>query len=234
MKKQHLVLSILALSIFVLLAAAAPVLAQPPYTLPCLYEEWNPNCEEPPVLACSPNPCAFGTCSEDARGYTCSCFTGWQGNNCDIPTTPPSSNYGMTWTRLNQQSNNITHVGSDSLTDAYNGDTPTTSTLPILCIYQNGSPLPSGVTPGFFDGWSKGHVALSLPVAGTSLTSLSVANSYCSGYLGTGWRMAEFHDGWYGSGLIYQGGWSFQSFGTIPSATRFWVHINDQLANPWN
>lgn len=228
--KKNLVLSILAL-----LAAAAPLAALPPYTLPCIYEEWNPNCPEPPVTACSPSPCVYGTCSEDGwGGYSCSCYSGWQGTNCDIPVSTPGGNYAMTWTLLNQQSNNITHVGSDSLTDAYNGDTSTSTTLPILCIYQNGSPLPSGITPGFYDGWSKGHVALSLPVAGTSITSLAVANGYCSGYLGTGWRMAEFHDGWYGPGLIYQGGWSFKAFGTIPSTTRFWVYINDQLANPWN
>lgn len=232
--KMPLRLAILAA--LVAFAAAAPVSAGPPYTLPCIYEEWNPNCPpEPPVSACSPSPCAYGSCSEDGwGGYSCSCYSGWQGTNCDIPVSTPSGNYAMTWTRLNQQSNNITHVGSDSSTNAYTGDTLTTTTLPILCIYQNASPLPSGVTTDFYNGWAKGHVALSMPVTGTSITSLAVGNGYCSGYLGTGWHMAEFHDGWYGAGLASQGGWSFQAFGTIPATGRFWVYINDQTANPWD
>jgi len=48
------------------------------------------------------------------------------------------------------------------------------------------------------------------------------------------WRVAEFHDGRYGSNLESSGGWSFWTHGYLPGNTRFWATINDQPATPWN
>ena len=50
-------------------------------------------------------------------------------------------------------------------------------------------------------------------------------NGFCVAFFGTGWRAAEFHDGW---------GWKFGAYGHVRSDIRFWVYINDQNANCWN
>lgn len=187
------------------------------------------------VLAnyCTSNPCGeHGACYEAPDGYECSCYPGWTGTHCDVQTG--ATHLGMTWTLLNQLSGTITHVGADVSTDAYNGDTSPHTSLPILCINVDNSALPSGITPNFHNGWAKGHLALTAPVSGTTLTSLGQGNVYCIHQLGAGWRMAEHHDGWYGPGLTSQGGWSLIGYGNIPANTRFWVYINDQPANCWD
>ena len=66
------------------------------------------------------------------------------------------------------------------------------------------------------------------------IVGLSVANSLCAQYYGTGWRLAEFHDGRHGSNLESRGGWSFWAHDCLPGRTRFWAAIDDQPANPWN
>ncbi|MDX3696424.1 MULTISPECIES: hypothetical protein [Streptomyces] len=148
------------------------------------------------------------------------------------PSAIPS---GMTWTVLAEgTANGTVRVGADSGTDPYYGDTPATATLPLLCLRVTGSGVPSGITPDFYAGWARGTVAATPPVQGRSLTSRSVADNLCTQYYGTGWRMAEFHDGRYGSNLESSGGWSFWAHGYLPKDTRFWAAINDQPANPWN
>lgn len=148
------------------------------------------------------------------------------------PSAIPS---GMTWTVLAKgTANGTVRVGADAATDPYNGDTPATATLPLLCLRVTGSGVPSGITPDFYAGWARGTVAATPPVQGKALTSLSVANSLCAQYYGTGWRLAEFHDGRYGSNLESSGGWSFWAHGYLPENTRFWTAIDDQPANPWN
>lgn len=148
------------------------------------------------------------------------------------PSAIPS---GMTWTVLDKQpANGTVRVGADSQTDPYNGETPATATLPLLCLRVNGSAVPSGITPDFYAGWASGTVAATPPVLGRQLTSRAVADGLCAQFYGTGWRMAEFHDGHYGPNLEATGGWSFWAYGYVPDGTRFWTAINDQPANPWN
>jgi Concanavalin A-like lectin/glucanases superfamily len=146
---------------------------------------------------------------------------------------------GMTWLHAisNAQTGTIT-VGCSGC-DAYQGDTPCVQKLPLLCIYKPTPPfsLPAGVNnTNQYNQWSGGVVATTAPVAGNTFPHISIsttvpnppddANSYCALQFGSGWRVAEFHDGW---------GWNFQAYGgtvsapTVPS-TRFWVHINDQPA----
>ncbi|WP_328914684.1 MULTISPECIES: hypothetical protein [unclassified Streptomyces] len=141
---------------------------------------------------------------------------------------------GLTWRVLDQRANGEVHVGGDSLSDAYTGDTPASASLPVLCLYVNGSAAPSDITPDFYDGWARGWVGLTPAVSGTSLNSRAAADALCAANFGAGWREAEFHDGRYGSGLASAGGWSFWANGAIPSGTRFWTAISDQPANPWN
>jgi Notch-like protein len=39
---------------------------------------------EAPVDQCKPNPCTHGTCENDGASYTCTCETGYRGDNCEI------------------------------------------------------------------------------------------------------------------------------------------------------
>lgn len=132
---------------------------------------------------------------------------------------------GMTW-RVKEQAGPYVLVGSDTQTDAYNGDTSPNTALPILCLNQDGRPEPSGIPFDFYQGWAAGEVRLTPPVLGSTLTSLDAANAICAGAFGPGYRMAEFHDG--------GGGWNWWAEGVLGTTDRFWVTINDQPANPWD
>ncbi|MEU3962842.1 hypothetical protein AB0F42_24050 [Streptomyces buecherae] len=147
---------------------------------------------------------------------------------------PAAQGKALTWTFIADGPGGTVRVGGGALADPYQGDTPTTTALPVLCLKVDGSPVPAGITPDFYAGWARGQVAASGPVKGTRLTSLAVANGVCANTFGKDWRFAEFHDGRYGPGLVNSGGWSFWAHGDVPAGTRFWTHINDQPANPWN
>ncbi|MBU8895331.1 flagellar hook-length control protein [Corallococcus sp. H22C18031201] len=141
-----------------------------------------------------------------------------------VPTALASGGRGMTWSKLDHVAG-VDHVGCASC-NAYQGETACTAVLPVLCLKQDGAPVPPGVTPDFYNGWTSANLATTLPVAGTSLTSLSVANQLCASTFGAGWRMAEFHDG--------GGGWNWYGYGNVRGDLRFWTYINDQRANCWN
>jgi len=113
------------------------------------------------------------------------------------------------------------------------GDSMCTTKLPILCFKPTQLPVPTNVNNSNQNHkWSGGIVATTPAVAGNSasnpdLTTIAKANSYCAQLFGTGWRVAEFHDGW---------GWYFQAYGGVGQPSkRFWVDINDQpQATCWN
>ncbi|WP_253910608.1 flagellar hook-length control protein [Pyxidicoccus fallax] len=130
----------------------------------------------------------------------------------------------MTWGKWSHSAG-VDRVGCLNC-DPYRGETSCSNVLPVLCINQDGSPVPPGITPDFYNGWARGNIATTLPVSGTSLTSLAVANQLCASAFGAGWRMAEFHDG--------NGGWNWYAYGNVRSDMRFWVHINDNAGNCWN
>jgi hypothetical protein len=128
-------------------------------------------------------------------------------------------------------------VGYDEASEGYHGDTPTNALLPVLCLRATGLPDPGGLTPpGSTPGgstrrsWSGAEVALTEPVAGYSLTSRSTADALCAARFGGGWRMAEVHDGGRGAGYDF---WARAGSGDF-AASRFWVAIDDQRANPWD
>jgi hypothetical protein len=145
----------------------------------------------------------------------------------------PATHAGLTWTVVEQRAGAV-HVGGDSRSNPYSGDTTAATALPVLCLNVNNSPVPAGITPDFYNGWARGPVGLSLAVPGSQLTSRAVADALCAASFGSTWRMAEFHDGHYGTNLSSSGGWSFWANGGLPAGARFWVAINDQPANPWN
>lgn len=143
-----------------------------------------------------------------------------------------ASHAGMTWANkgsyVDSNGDPIVQVGSDAMTNAYNGDTAATAVLPVLCISITGLPAPNPNT--FYDplysGWSGGTVGVTPAVSGTSLESLAIADALCVEHVGAGYRMAEFHDGG-------GNGWNFVARGVLPGE-RMWATINDQLANPWS
>ena len=140
---------------------------------------------------------------------------------------------GMTWTVLDQQGGYV-HVGADGWTNAYQGDTSADQSLPLLCVNVDFQPAPYWISFDFYNGWVRGNVAATGPVQGYSLTSRQRADEICAQNFGWNWRMAEFHDGYYGPNFEYAGGWTFWGAGSLPWGTRFWTAINDQPANPWN
>ncbi|HNY31279.1 MAG TPA: hypothetical protein PKO15_10370 [Fibrobacteria bacterium] len=140
--------------------------------------------------------------------------------------------------------------------NAYEGDTPCSRALPILCVKVDGSPrpaydirYPAKDNQAYYGGWLEGSAALSRPVEGTTLRSWKNADKICKESLGAGWRMAEHHDGWYINGMSSRqyhhgfwteamkdrGGWNFYAYTAgLPVAERFWVAIDDQKAHCWD
>lgn len=127
-------------------------------------------------------------------------------------------------------------VGADDRSEGYSGDTPTSAALPVLCLRPAALPDPGLTeitrTPGgsLRRRWSGAEVALTEPVVGSTLTSRGIADDLCATRLGDGWRMAEFHDGGGRAGFDF---WAQAASGDF-AASRFWVAIDDQSANPWN
>lgn len=138
---------------------------------------------------------------------------------------------GMTWVVL-EQGNGLVKVGADAMTNAFHGDRSCPETYPVLCMKVDALGVPASGASNYAEGWSGGHVALSHPVTGTQLNTRENANNVCKNQFGTGWRMAEFHDGCLGTANT--DGWRFWAYGNLEIGRRFWVAINDQHANPWN
>lgn len=134
-----------------------------------------------------------------------------------------SNSKGLTWRLLATNSTTGTiDVGCWNGCNAYQGDTPCTKALPILCIKKTGPgfplALPASVITNQYHKWSGGVVGTTK--ATVPPTKLTAADALCVKEFGAGWRVAEFHDGW---------GWHFQAFGGVGNpAQNFWVHINDQ------
>ena len=157
---------------------------------------------------------------------------------------------GMTWKLYGHDSLlDIDKVGCANC-DAYNGDTPCTKALPILCVSTcnfNRPPYDS-VSPGpFYDGWSGGIFKLTEPVLGTKLMSGSNMNSICQSTFGSSFIAGEHHMGkfvegmssrayFYGSwpGKVEYGGWAARGYGNIKTTSNFWVYIYDLPANCWD
>ena len=110
----------------------------------------------------------------------------------------------------------------------YKGDTSCRTVLPVLCLKPGHLAQLPGVKSDFYHGWTGATLSATQPVMGAILESEVIASARCEKELGAGWRMAEFHDG--------QGGWGLLGVrGTgLGSSTRYWVHINDQGGNCWN
>jgi subtilisin family serine protease len=156
----------------------------------------------------------------------------------------PGTHAAMTWRVKEQRADGVVLVGSDDVTDPYHGDTAPGFFLPLLCLQVTGAAVPAGFTTDQYAGWSNGNLALTPPVLGAALSSLTEADRICATALGGGWRMAEFHDGWYTRAwpfprpgippITARSGWNLWGYGNLPTTTRFWAYINDQPANAWS
>ncbi len=138
------------------------------------------------------------------------------------------TNTGMTWELIAHDAALVAdRVGCGSVCQPYAGDTSCSEFLPVLCVEVTGAADP-GLAVDYYEGWANGNVAVTSPVQGCALTDLATADAICATQLGSGWRMAEFHDG--------GGGWSWWAYGNINqwSPAHFWTYINDQSANCWN
>jgi hypothetical protein len=130
---------------------------------------------------------------------------------------------GLTWKWLSKNSTTGTvDVGCWNGCDAYNGDTPCTKALPLLCIKKTGPgfplPVPASVVESQYHKWAGGVIGTTKPVVPPS--TRAAANALCVKEFGPGFRVAEHHDGW---------GWHFQAYGGVGNpAQNFWVDINDQ------
>ena len=135
---------------------------------------------------------------------------------------------GLTW-RLNSTNATTGTIdvgcGSSNNVNECNpktGDTMCTTQLPILCFKPAQLSVPINVNNSDkYHKWSGGVVGMtSAMVLSATLAGLGGADDLCAQEFGTGWRVAEFHDGW---------GWYFQAYGGVGDPTkRFWVDINDQ------
>ena len=150
-------------------------------------------------------------------------------SSANYPFVVSGCKKGMTWALLSTNTPTGTiRVGCATGCDAYHGDTPCSTPLPLLCIKKTGTgfPLPSPFSVNNTDQyykWSGGIVGTT--AAMIPPTSLTAANQACKVEFGTDWRVAEFHDGW---------AWHFQAYGGVGNPSqRFWVHINDQPAVCW-
>ncbi len=180
-----------------------------------------------------------------------------------ILTTPPNGvvdvnpKKAMTWKFMGEDTDlNIVRVGISG-GDPREGDVTISAILPILAINVNDTARPNydvsninaSQSKEYYSGWSCGTIKLTPPIRGEDITSREVADSLCQLYLGKGYRMAEFHDGKYVSGMsstqyygnswpdmsnLNSGAWHMFSYGDIDKDTRFWVSINDQRSNPWD
>src|SRR5690349_22213006 len=105
---------------------------------------------------------------------------------------------GMTWTVVGQDSGYV-HVGADGTTNAYNGDTTIDQYVPLLCVQVDNQAAPWWMSFDFYNGWVRGSARATAPVRGTELTSQAAGDALCYQSFGGSYRMAEFHDGRYGS-----------------------------------
>ncbi|MEO8674221.1 MAG: hypothetical protein ABI569_01500 [Casimicrobiaceae bacterium] len=97
------------------------------------------------------------------------------------------------------------------------GDTACRATLPMLCSKADATlPARSPLAR---------QLALTAPVRGTDLVSISAADQVCRTELGDGWKMTESEE----STFKYQ----ITGIGSLPGTTRFWVRNGGGLANCW-
>jgi hypothetical protein len=146
-------------------------------------------------------------------------------------------------------------VGTDNISNPDIGDTSTNQSHGLLCIKKASLPQPIGVpTPNptgvSTDLWSEGYIFVVPNIQGNLLTSRIVADNRCRNYgiskygaaFGSGFKMAEFHDGGQSGTIKPTSFWGDATFVASSNVVnpnfpgfndRLWVSINDRNSNPW-
>ena len=138
--------------------------------------------------------------------------------------------------------------------DPYNGDTPCTTALPILCVnYYKTMARPNyawvASTGGavsdasFYNAWSGGVFTVTQPVKGSDITSLAKGNTFCQNEFGSTSIMAEHHLGRYMSNMANsppkiwmtwnwsqtsEGGWGMWGYFGHSEPGPVWVWVSGQ------
>jgi hypothetical protein len=187
------------------------------------------------MAACSstPNPDQAFSSTKKTANLTSSTTRFWVSIN-DQPANPwnTQTNKAMTWRQL-ESKDGIVLVGGDSsssnptdgTTNAYSGDANITQSLPMLCLSVDNSAQPTSITTSSYGGWARGTVKLTSPVAGNTLTSKAVADQTCAAQFGTGWRMAEFHDGFHNGSAT---GWAFYAKEPTPTTDNSLSYLDNE------
>lgn len=145
--------------------------------------------------------------------------------------------------------------------DAYKGETSCTEKRYVLCVQDSGNlqrppyevtTTANAMSKEAYSGWvpTKFKPSNQL-IEGIALTSQAAGDSFC----GAGWKMAEFHDGYWIAGMnttnhhgaswnlanAKPGGWNFharleggQNEINKIKRERYWVASNTTQANCWN
>ena len=192
----------------------------------------------------------------------------------DIPIIIPipiqklcfSKRKGMTWGQVGHQAAlGVDFIGCTGLPGPgcnwATGDTLCTQKRPILCLNKSAKIFrPDYSAPGgnyFTFGWTGGDIKLTRYYQGCAIKSRAHGDSLCQREFGCNYYMAEYHDGYYisgmGLGTFYDIGWNwslatpashgFAAFGEscfqnpLKVCSRYWVahdHGTGSTANCWN
>ncbi|MBW3084630.1 hypothetical protein KEM60_00819 [Austwickia sp. TVS 96-490-7B] len=112
---------------------------------------------------------------------------------------------GVTWVvGTHETERALSLIGSDINTDSYQGDTSCQESLPLLCLKKQDLPVPPGINPDFYHGWTGGTAKLTPPIQGWALTSRAEGDRICRSNFGAGYVMGEHHQG--------NGGWQWWAY----------------------
>ena len=119
--------------------------------------------------------------------------------------------------------------GSPTTCGIFYGDTYCYKARPLVCINKVGIPRPSYTFVGSvsINGWTEAVVQVTPPVAGCSFKYQKDADYYCEKLFGCGYKVADYHDGRYITGM---NGVNYSNFSWNPSITMkgyyaFWAYF---------
>ena len=174
-----------------------------------------------------------------------------------IPSSAQPQHKGLTFqaTVFPTYENNWAGRFSCNDCNPFEGDQPCSKSLPILCISHYLTAVrpyhtiavqytPFAVTDGgYYDSWTGGIFAVTLPVRGSDITSYKVGDDLCKGYFGSNSKFAKFDDGrfmpymnqppqktWslWDWASTKKGGWNMWGYFNHHYRGRAWVWIDNQ------
>lgn len=178
-------------------------------------------------------------------------------NTANFPFNIQPANKGLTFQATVFPSYESSWAGRFSCNNCnpFEGDQPCSKALPIVCIVHHKTIVrpryriaiqhtPFAVQDGgYYDSWTGGVFATTLPVRGSDISSYEVGNNLCKGYFGTNAKFAEFDDGFYMPVMSQppektyalwdwnkakRGAWNMWGFFNHHYRGRAWVWIRNQ------